>query len=291
MVKIYRTIQQNRQNLGALTIGYDRRARWPGTLGGAIMERSYGKAADRRSRGSGYYVYDREVVAWLHAFLKANRWEWSPQVEGADGGAVLDLQRTAGECSYVSAALELLFYAPAPYGFQLAQGSVELAPYGGRNGAGFIANHDPAGAFGLGYNIIDAGTQKLVPGFFLWGNHMVTKWAGDFYDANYNRTYRRLSDMARVEMASIDIKSQTIDGEDCTLFVNDTGSLSSRSSQVRALEGIYVKVANDGPYFRKLVALGKRLNGAIGAEQRSVPFVGPFPRPYREDADYSIKID
>lgn len=286
MVELYSKIQASRSNLKGLVIPSKTRAVLPYTIGGAVMERSRGRASKRE----GYYVYDQEVVAYLHGYLKANGWKWAPRSLGKDGGSVLDFTQRSGECSFVSAALELLFYAPAPYGFQLAPDSVSLESYFGKNDAGFIANHDPAGAFGLGNNMIDRTTGQLIPGFFLWANHTVTKWAGDYYDANYNRTYRKLSDMARVDMAAHEQQWQTIGEADYLLNVVDTGNLSSRSSQVRALDGLYVQFVGGGPYVYKVIDLGTRLNEEANAELGSIPYVGPFPRPFRKDADYTIDV-
>lgn len=280
MVDIYSTIQQNRLALDRLAFAPRQRAAWPFTLGGTIMQRSRGQA----SAQGGNYVYDDQVVGYLHAVLQANGWQWSPTQEGDDGGAVLDFDRNLGECSFVAAALEVLLYAPAPYGFELAQASVGLASYGGANAAGFIALHDPAVAFGLGYNIIDRTTGRLREGYYLWGNHTVTEWAGDFYDANYNRLYGRLSDMAAIEMQSVQQRVHC----DALQTIVETVDLSA--TRYAALDGLYVRTDGYGEYPQKLLELSRRQNRALGAEARSFPLVGPFARPYDETLPYTIDL-
>ncbi|SMF11650.1 hypothetical protein SAMN06265365_105273 [Tistlia consotensis] len=282
MVDIYRTIQLNRANLGAVNIGLAVQALWPNTLGGTIMQRSRGQA---QYVHHGNYVYDDEVVGYLYSVLRANGWKWAPSVEGANGGAVLDFEQDAGECRYVSAALELLFYAPAPYGFQLPQGNVQTVQYNGANEAGFMAVHDPARAFGLGYNVISTTSRNLLPGYYLWANHWVTHWAGDYYDANYNRIYAALPAMAAIQMASVTPKSRD-DGS--YLIVVDTVDLSHTANA--ALDGLYVKTQGND-YARQVIDRARQQNSTTyGAELRSVPFVGPFPRPYRDDGDYTIPL-
>ncbi|SMF11640.1 hypothetical protein SAMN06265365_105274 [Tistlia consotensis] len=280
MVEIYQDIQQKRSDLSTVKFDYKTQALWPETLGGAIMKRSRVQADVH----GGNYVYDDEVLGYLHSYLAENGWKWQPSKPGKNGGAVLDLALSGGECRYVSAALELLFYAPAPYGFQLPEKAVKTVQYEGAKQSGFLSQHDPAKAFGLGYNIIDPKTKTLLEGFLFWPNHWVTEWGDDYYDANYNRIYRKLSDMSLLDVDHDEYKKA---GE--TSYISLVTAAPGQDCP-EELDGFYVRTVG-GEYTAKTQQLAVTLNEKLGFELRTGVYVGPFPKPYDANKTYAIDLD
>lgn len=282
MVEIYRRIEQHRPDLPAPVFTAGEQAAWPFTLGGTVMNRSLGQAIHQDTD----YVVASQVQAYLNAFLRADGWQWNPRQPDGSGGAVLDFAQDDGSCWYPAMALELLLSAPQPYGFEQPQDEVAHRRYAGAADSGFLALHDHRATFGLGYNVIHRATARLLQGYYLWGNHVVTAFDGRFYDPSYNRLYGVLGDMAFAEMAS----QQESWDEDGTVRTIAVTTADLAGGPAAALDGVYVQITNSA-YAGRLAERALQENRALGASLYDPPFVGPFPRPFDPEADYRIDLD
>ncbi|SMF11616.1 hypothetical protein SAMN06265365_105277 [Tistlia consotensis] len=281
MVEIYQTIEQHRHGLSQLHFDEDLEAAWPFTLGGTVMNRSLGQAIHQNTD----YVVASQVQAYLNGFLRANRWEWNPRGYGGSGGAVLDFEQESGSCWFPAMSLELLLYAPLPYGFEQDQSEVTTREYKGAANSGFVTRHDHRRAFGLGYNIVNRNTTHLWQGYYFWGSHVVTAFDDQFYDPSYNRRYAEIDDMAFAEMARFDDSWN----EAGTIRTRAVTTADLSNGPAAALDGVYVQITGGG-YGTRLAERAQSENRQLGADLYDLPFAGPFDKPFDPEANYQLDL-
>jgi hypothetical protein len=100
-----------------------------------------------------------------------------------------------GYCGQLAGAFAALLRSPAPYGFGVVADTDEHTPVADL----FIANH-PGPVFDLKPNVLrhDWATngRPFLP-LYAWGNHIVVRQGGRFYDPCYNRVYPTKTAMER----------------------------------------------------------------------------------------------
>ena len=123
-------------------------------------------------------------------------WTWDPSQVAGNGAALLDGMHMRGYCGQLASAFKALLCAPAPYGFGVKDAdTAEHVPAADL----FLANH-PGPVFDLKPNVLAhdwATSARAFLPLYAWGNHIVVRQGGRFYDPCYNRIYPSLTSMER----------------------------------------------------------------------------------------------
>ena len=245
---------------------------WPQTVGGSIMT-----FCNNNHLNPDNHQDMMTIVGQFSAHNHLN-WTWRPAggCRSADLAATL-LDKVAGgnysgECGWLAWALYVLLTAPSPYGFnknvdpkkvKTSRGIVGnnnngVANHGGQEGKGFFSQHAQA-VHNLGPNTYNRNSNQL--DLYRWGDHVVVKHNGCFYDPSYNAWYANLYDMALYN--AVDLESSPVDPKDFKLGFNifwkarangSANDLWFRQLQPGELGGYPPGSAVIGPFNNKPVA-------------------------------------
>jgi hypothetical protein len=171
-------------------------------------------------------------VDYIHT--SGNGLTWAGSGGGGGGTGLIDGDKTTGECAMFAKSLQVLAYAPSPYGLGVSQTDVDYVNYTGRYGNGFISNHPLAGLVRLRPNVAN---QEL----YLWSNHKIVSYQGTFWDPMYKTTYKTKDQMALYHI----VEEIEIEGD--TYF---SAEATNRVGSEPGLRGVWFKESkgvNSGP--------------------------------------------
>ncbi|WP_144053801.1 hypothetical protein [Baaleninema simplex] len=140
----------------------------------------------------------------LHQRFQADGWQWVPNSGAkADGRQALEGRnvRNQGQCAVLAGALYALLICPHPFGCGQVPGLNDRVDSYNNGGLGFISAHPLAGIFSLPAHVYN--THGVLQGRYLWDNHYVVAYQGDWYDPSYNLVYNNaISDMAAEDLTT-----------------------------------------------------------------------------------------
>ncbi|MBP0001239.1 MAG: hypothetical protein J7641_19985 [Cyanobacteria bacterium SID2] len=177
----------------------------PGSPAGTRGEAIIAEYNRRRNLMVPIPAFDMDLLMdCLHQRFQTDGWQWVPNSGNkADGRRALEGSnvRNQGQCAVLAGALYALLICPHPFGCGQVPGLNDEVDSYNNGGLGFISAHPLAGIFGLPARVYN--THGVLQGRYLWDNHYVVAYQGNWYDPSYNLVYNNaISDMAAEDLTT-----------------------------------------------------------------------------------------